>query len=71
MKAGAPGGGAPVSVFSVRSDCFLLGCMKSLCILEINPKSDVRFASVSSRFVGCLFFSFFGAFVCCAGAVLL
>ena len=33
----------------------LLSCMSSLCILDINPSSDIWFGNIFSYSVGCLF----------------
>uniref|UniRef100_A0A8C4LNJ4 Uncharacterized protein n=1 Tax=Equus asinus TaxID=9793 RepID=A0A8C4LNJ4_EQUAS len=42
------------SIFSVVS-FLLLRCMSSLYILDINPLSDICFANIFSKLLGCLF----------------
>ena len=43
----------------------MLSLISSLYILDVNPLSDVSFASIFSRSVGGLF-HFVGSFLCCA-----
>ena len=46
---------SPWPIFKTRLFFLLWNGRKSLCILEINPLSDIRFANISSHSVGCLF----------------
>ena len=45
--------------FKIRLFCFffflMFSHMSSVCILEISPLSDIQFANILSRSVGCLF----------------